>query len=97
MIKLSNIITEKKELDSKTISSIAKHTESNDHTGVRIKTAQALKNNSLEKVYKAIDEISDYYGSLPFQLSKFRHELDKDLKSQLQKKFSNFEDIWSAL
>ena len=48
MIKLKNIITEKKELDAKTIQAVAKMTNSNAHNYARLELSQALRNKKLQ-------------------------------------------------
>ena len=97
MIKLKDILTEKKELDSKTIQAVAKMTDSNAHTHARLELAQALRNKKLEKAYRAINELHNYFSQMGGGLTLTRDKLDKDLKYHLQKTYSNFDEIWSAL
>ena len=97
MIKLSGLITEKKELDSKTIQAVVKMTDSNAHTHARLELAQALRNKKLEKAYKAVYELHMYFNQMGGGLTLTRDKLDKDLKYHLQKTYSNFDEIWGAL
>ena len=96
MIKMKQLLTEKKELDSKTIQAVAKMTDSNAHTHARLELAQALRNKKLEKAYKALYELHMYFNQMN-ELTHARAKLDKDLKYHLQKTYSNFDEIWGAL
>ena len=49
MIKLKNILLEKKDLDSKVIKTVEKYTQMNRHTDARIILSKALKNKRLIK------------------------------------------------
>ena len=103
MIKLKDIINEKKqlnekkELDSKTIQAVAKMTDSNAHTHARIELAQALRDKKLEKAYRAINELHNYFRQMGGGLTLTRDKLDKELKAKLQSKFANFDEIWGSL
>ena len=102
MIKLKKLINEKKqlnekkELDSKTIQAVAKMTDSNAHTYARMELAQALRDKKLEKAYRAINELHNYFRQMN-ELMHAREKLDKELKAKLQSKFANFNEIWGAL
>ena len=102
MIKLKKLINEKKqlnekkELDSKTIQAVAKMTDSNAHTHARMELAQALRDKKLEKAYRAINELHNYFRQMN-ELMHAREKLDKELKAKLQSKFANFDEIWGAL
>ena len=102
MIKLKKLINEKKqlnekkELDSKTIQAVAKMTDSNAHTHARMELAQALRDKKLEKAYRALNELHNYFRQMN-ELMHAREKLDKELKAKLQSKFANFNEIWGAL
>ena len=102
MIKLKKLINEKKqlnekkELDSKTIQAVAKMTQSNAHTHARMELAQALRDKKLEKAYRALNELHNYFRQMN-ELMHAREKLDKELKAKLQSKFANFNEIWGAL
>ena len=89
-------LNEKKELDSKTIQAVSKMTDSNAHTHARIELAQALRDKKLEKAYRAINELHNYFRQMN-ELTHARAKLDKELKGKLQSKFANFDEIWGAL
>ena len=89
-------LNEKKELDSKTIQAVAKMTDSNAHTHARMELAQALRDKKLEKAYRALNELHNYFRQMN-ELMHAREKLDKELKAKLQSKFANFDEIWGAL
>ena len=89
-------LNEKKELDSKTIQAVAKMTQSNAHTHARMELAQALRDKKLEKAYRALNELHNYFRQMN-ELMHAREKLDKELKAKLQSKFANFDEIWGAL
>ena len=89
-------LNEKKELDSKTIQAVAKMTQSNAHTHARLELAQALRDKKLEKAYRALNELHNYFRQMN-ELMHAREKLDKELKAKLQSKFANFDEIWGAL
>jgi len=103
MIKLKNLINEKKqlnekkELDSKTIQAVSKMTDSNAHTHARIELAQALRNKRMEKAYRVLNELNLYFGGYGPELSKVNQKMEKVLYKELQRTFANFEEIRSAL
>ena len=89
-------LNEKKELDSKTIQAVAKMTQSNAHTHARMELAQALRDKKLEKAYRALNELHNYFRQMN-ELMHAREKLDKELKAKLQSKFANFDEIWGSL
>ena len=91
-----DLLTEKKELDVKTIQAVAKMTQSNAHTHARIELSQALRNKRLEKAYRGIYEVENFFND-SFGIEKIRTRIDQYLKRYLQNKFSNFDEIWSVL
>ena len=103
MIKLKEILNEKKqlnekkELDARTIQAVAKMTDSNAHTHARIELAQALRNKRMEKAYRALYELGDYLGGYGPELSKVNQKMEKELYRQLVKNFSNYDEIYNAL
>ena len=90
------LLNEKKELDAKTIQSIEKMTQSNAHTHARIELSQALRNKRLEKAYRGIYEVENFFND-SFGIEKIRTRIDQYLQRYLKAKFSNFEEIWSVL
>ena len=97
MIKMKHLLTEKKDLDARTIKAIEKMTQSNAHTHARIELAQALRNKRMEKAYRALYELGDYLGGYGPELSKVNKKMEKELYRQLVKNFSNYDEIYKAL
>jgi len=93
MIKLSGLITEKKELGGALINKIERLTDSNYHSMARRVLAMAMGNKKLASVYGSMEEINVALGHLPPELSKLRNKLDKDLFKQAKKTYSDYEQI----
>ena len=96
MIKMKHLLTEKKELDARTIQAVEKMTQSNAHTHARIELSQALRNKRLEKAYRGIYEIENFFND-SFGIEKIRTRIDQYLERYLKAKFSNYKEIWSVL
>ena len=96
MIKMKHLLTEKKELDSKTIQAVAKMTDSNAHTHARIELSQAVRNKRLEKAYRGIYEVENFFND-SFGIKPIRDRIDQYLERYVKAKFSNYEEIWSVL
>ena len=99
MLKLKDILLEKKELNPKQIQAIGVLTQRNQHNVSRALVAKdLLKDKQLYTAYMRIDDLTDFFGSLPPELSKLRNRMDeKLLKKGLVKMYSNWKDLWSEL
>ena len=95
MIKLKNILSEKKELNKVHIDKIAALTDRNNHTKARMFLAQMIGDKKLVSMYGHIFELSLYLRDMS-KLRDARDRLDKELFRQAERKFSNFKDINSA-
>ncbi|MBT4208416.1 hypothetical protein HOE22_08745 [Candidatus Woesearchaeota archaeon] len=89
MIKLKDILTEKKELGGAIINQIDRATDSNNHNEARRILAKAIGNKKLVKVYTAIEDLNMALGNLPPELSKLRIKMDKELFKQSYSKYSD--------
>ena len=96
MIKLKNILLEKKDLDSKSIQKVAKLTDRNNHTEARLFLAHMSGDKKLTKAYAGLRDVQDYLGRAN-ETNIARRYLDLRLKDALSRKFSNFDEIWSNL
>ena len=96
MIKLKDILTEKKELGGATINMIDRATDRNDHNEARRILAKAIGNKKLVKVYTAIEDLNMALGNLPPELSKLRIKMDKELFKQSYSKYSDHNIIVGA-
>ena len=96
MIKLKDILLEKKELDQSYITKAAAMTDRNYHNEARWTLARGLKNKKLEQAYRMLEKLQRYIGHAN-ETSVVRNRLDKELFKQLGRKFSNWKDAWGAL
>ena len=96
MIKLKNILLEKKDLDSKSIQKVAKLTDRNNHTEARLFLAHMSGDKKLTKAYAGLRDVQDYLGRAN-ETNIARRYLDLRLKDALSRKFSNFDEIWKNL
>ena len=97
MIKLNNILLEKKDLDSKVIKTVEKYTQMNRHTDARIILSKALKNKRLIKFYDAMYELNDVFGGYGPELSKLNQMMEKELYKDIKRNYSNAKDIIGSL
>ena len=95
-MKLKSLLLEKKELDSKAIGYMKQLTARNNHTMARYQLALQMKDKRLMKLYAGIADIQDAYGSLPNDVSKFRHSLEKELFGKAKKMYSNYDELSKA-
>ena len=96
MVKLKTLLTEKRELDPKAISYMKQLTDRNNHTMARYHLALQMKDKKLMKLYSSIIDIQDAYGSLPHDVSKFRHSLEQELFGKAKKMYSNYDELSKA-
>ena len=97
MIKLKNILLEKKDLDSKVIKTVEKYTQMNRHTDARIILSKDLKNKRLIKFYDAMYELNDVFGGYGPELSKLNQMMEKELYKDIKRNYSNAKDIIGSL
>ena len=74
-------------------------TQRNNHNVARAMIAKdLLKDTQLYTAYMRIDDLADFFGSLPSELSKLRNKMDeKYLKKGLVKMYENWQELWSEL
>jgi len=99
MIKMKNILLEKKELDSTHIEKISKMTDRNDHLGARTYLSYFLggTKGKLRQYYDAASQINTVFGHTPPELSKLNQKMEKQLYKDIKKQFSNAKEIIGAL
>ena len=97
MIKLKDILLEKKELNPRFIKDIAKMTDRNNHTLARFQLAKYLGNDKLSLYYSAAENINKVFGHTPPELSKLNAKMEKELYRQLYRTYSNYDEIYNAL
>ena len=93
------LVTEKKELNKNEIQAVGMLTQRNNHNTARAMIAKdLLGNNQLYTAYMRIDDLADFFGSLPPELSKLRNRMDeKYLKKGLAKMYENWQELWNEL
>ena len=94
-----DLVTEKKEIAPKPIQAIGVLTQRNQHNVARAMVAKGMLNDKkLYDAYMKIDDLADFFGSLPPELSQLRNKMDeKYLKKGLVKMYSNWKELWSEL
>ena len=92
MIKLRNILTEKKELGGAMINKIDNLTDRNAHNMARLTLAKAMGNKILMKNYEALMVLHTKFRDMN-DLTSARNRLDKELFAQAKKTYSDYEQI----
>ena len=94
-----DLVTEKKELNPKQIQAIGVLTQRNNHNVARAMVAKDLLGNTqLYTAYMRIDDLADFFGSLPKELSTLRMKMDKKyLEKGLKVKYENWQELWNEL
>ena len=92
MIKLKQILTEKKELGGALINKIDDLTDKNAHNMARLTLAKAMRNKILMKNYEALMTLHTKFRDMN-DLTSARDRLDKELFAQAKKTYSDYEQI----
>ena len=92
MIKLKQILTEKKELGGALINKIDDLTDKNAHNMARLTLAKAMRNKILMKNYEALMTLHTKFRDMN-DLTSARDRLDKELFTQAKKMYSDYEQI----
>ena len=95
MMKLKNLLLEKKELDYSIISKIQSLTSRNAHNMARETLAKAMGNRVLIKNYQALSTLHTLFRDMN-DLKDARARLDKMLFAQAKKMYDNYDDIHGA-
>ena len=97
MIKLKNILLEKKELDSKKIAEIEKLTKRNNHTTARQYLAYWSGNEKLRTYYLAMAQLLDVFNGYGPELTRLNKKMEKELYRHLVRTYKNYDEIYNAL
>ena len=97
MIKLKEILTEKKKMQPVYLTKLHQLTQRNNHTDARVFLSVMMGNKKLEKFYKAMSELNDVFGGYGPELSKLNQKMEKQLYKDIKKQFSNAKEIIGAL
>ena len=97
MIKLKDILTEKKKFQQVYLDKLHSLTQRNNHTDARVFLSVMMGNKKLEKFYKAMSELKDVFGGYGPELSKLNQKMEKQLYKDIKKQFSNAKEIIGVL
>ena len=97
MIKLKNILLEKKKLDKRFLDDIHKMTQRNNHTLARFQLAKYMGNNKLSKFYAAMEQLNDVFGGYGPELSKLNQKMEKELYKAIKKTYLNSAEVIGLL
>ena len=97
MIKLKNILLEKKELGPNFIKNIKSLTNRNNHTEARIELAKAVGDKRLVLFYTSMLNLNQVFQGYPGELVKLNNKMEKVLYKQLLRTYSNYDEIYNAL
>ena len=95
MMKLKNLLLEKKELDSSIVSKIQSLTSRNAHNMAREVLAKAIGSKVLQKNYAALSTLHTLFRDMN-DLKDARARLDKMLFAQAKTMYDNYNDIHGA-
>ena len=95
MIKLKDILAEKKELGGALINKIERLTDINNHNEARLELAKQMKLNNLVKAYEALMVLHDTFNQMN-ELMKAREKLDKMLFTGAKRTYSDYDAIQGA-
>ena len=99
MIKLKNILLEKRELDPKYVKELSKMTDRNNHLGARTYLSYFLggSKSKMRQYWDAASQINVVFGHTPPELSKLNQKMEKRLYKAIKQKFGNADEIIGAL
>ena len=97
MIKLKNILTEKKEFQKVYLNKLHSLTKRNNHTDARVFLSVMMGNKKLEKFYKAMSDLRDVFGGYDGHLNKVNQKMEKELYKAIKKYYSNADEIIGSL
>ena len=97
MIKLKNILLEKKEFQQVYLDKLHSLTQRNNHTDARVYLSVMMGNKKLENFYNAMSDLRDVFGGYGPELSKLNQKMEKELYKAIKKYYSNAKEIIGAL
>ena len=99
MIKLKNILLEKRELNPKYVKELSQMTDWIDHLGARTYLSYFLggSKSKMRQYWDAASQINTVFGHTPPELSKLNQKMEKKMYKDIKKQFSNADDIIGAL
>ena len=78
MIKLKNILLEKREMPSNGLEKISKLTDRNNHTEARRLLSSWMGNDRLMSFYEAMETLNKVFRGYPPELNKLNQKMEKN-------------------
>ena len=97
MIKLKNILLEKRELNSRFVKEVEQMTDRNNHTEARYYLAHMMRNDKLSLFYSSMKHLNKVFGGNTPEMQKMMKKMEKELYKSIQKTFSNAKEIIGSL
>ena len=97
MIKMKDILTEKKKMQQVYLDKLHQLTQRNNHTDARVFLSIMMGNKKLEKFYKAMHELNDVFGGYGPELSKLNQKMEKELYKSIKKYYLNSAEVIGLL
>ena len=97
MIKLKDILTEKRKMGDKALLNIKKMTDRNQHTENRRKLSSLMGNDKLAQFYKAMATLNLVFNGTNAEMNKLNQKMEKELYKQIRKSYLNAEEIIGLL
>ena len=93
MIKLKDILTEKRKMGDKALLNIKKMTDRNNHTENRRKLSSLMGNDKLAQFYKAMATLNLVFNGTNSEMNKLNQKMEKEFYKQIRKSYLNAEEI----
>jgi len=93
VIKLKEILTEKKKLGDKALLNIKKMTDRNNHTENRRRLSSLMGNDKLAQFYKAMATLNLVFRGTNSEMNKLNQKMEKEFYKQIKKSYLNAEEI----
>ena len=97
MIKMKQLLTEKKKLDDRFLNQLHKFTQSNNHTLARFQLSKWLGNDKLSLYYSAAENMNKALGHTPPELNKLNQKMEKELYKVIKKTYLNSAEVIGLL
>ena len=97
MIKMKNILLEKKEFQQVYLDKLNSLTQRNNHTDARVFLSVMMGNKKLEKFYKAMSELNDVFGGYGPELSKLNQKMEKEFYKAIKKPYLTSAEVIGVL
>ena len=97
MIKLKNILLEKKEMPSNGLKKISKLTDRNNHTEARRLLSSWMGDHRLSSFYEAMATLNLVFQGYPSELQKLMKMMEKQLYKSIKRSYANAKEIIGSL